>query len=717
MTTDFSRLLLRRLVPFASIAAGLALAGASPPAAKDPHLGLEEVEGKQAIATVKSWNAVTAGKLTTQPRFAAYRKRAEALLEDDAQIAEPDSVIGNRVLNLWRDAKNPRGLWRIADLDGFAVGKPEWTVLIDVDALGKAEGRSWVFHGVACRAPAYDRCMVALADGGTDAVVEREFDLGTRTFVKGGFVVPQAKTKVAWAGADSLLVATDFGPGSMTTSGYARRLKLWQRGTPLSAARQIAEIAATDVELSVWAITDGAATFPIATREVDTYRHEYSHVTADGRLVRSPLPLDADIQDMLAGQVVAQLNSAWRGMPAGSLVAYRVADILAGRTPEIEQVMVPTRTQSIEEVAAGRSVLWVKLLDDVSGRLVALTRGTDGRWHQAAASLPASATVHLEAAAGNRDIAFAMVQGMLLPPTLYAVTPGAAPLVVQAMPARFDASKMRVEQRFATSKDGTRIPYFLVRRTDSRGRVPALVHAYGGFRAAQTPTYLLTEPYRAGPTALFWVEQGNAYVLANIRGGGEYGPAWHDATVREKHQNAFDDFYAVAEDLVRTGVSDKGRIAGSGRSNGGLLVGAAMTQRPDLYGAIVMGSPLADMKRYSHLLAGASWMGEYGDPDKPGDWAFISRYSPYQALKPNVRYPAPFIYTSTKDDRVHPGHARKFAARLQDLNSPFYYYEALEGGHAAGADRREDAYRAALITTYLETTLGTAAVPARSPAN
>jgi prolyl oligopeptidase len=698
----------------ALLAALLPAAAVAQPAPADPHLILEQVEGAEAIATVKRWNAQTAAKLTSRPDFAAYRKRAETLLVEDAQIAEPAQVIGTRVLNIWRDAKNPRGLWRIADFDGFSAGKPDWTVLIDVDALGKKEGKSWVWHGATCRAPAYDRCIVALADGGTDAVVEREFDVASRRFVEGGFVVPQAKTEVAWAGPDALYVATDYGPGSLTTSGYARRLKLWQRGTPLAAAQQIAEIAADDVELSVSTVVDGGTSWPIATRAIDFYRHEISHITADGRLVRSPLPEDADVHDVLDGRVVAQLNSAWREMPAGSLVAYRIADVIAGQTPTIEQVMVPSASQSIEEVAASKSVLWVKLLDDVSGKLVSLRRDTDGRWAQGAADLPANATVHLVAAAGSRDIAFATVQGMLLPPTLYALEPGARPRTVQALPPRFDAATMQVEQRFATSKDGTRVPYFLVRKKGTTGPVPTLVHAYGGFRNAQTPTYLTGEPYRAGPTGLFWVEEGNAYVLANIRGGSEYGPAWHDATVREKHQNAFDDLYAVAEDLVRAGVAAKGRIAASGRSNGGLLVATAMTQRPDLFGAIVMGSPLADMRRYSHLLAGASWIGEYGDPDKPEDWAFIKLYSPYQALKPGVRYPVPFIYTSTKDDRVHPGHARKFAARLEDLNSPFYYYEALEGGHAAGADRREDAYRAALITTYLNATIGTEMAATRS---
>lgn len=666
----------------------------------DPFAYMEQVEGPRAISEVKAWNAATRAKLEAAPHFADYRARALTLLQDDDQIATPQ-VIGDRVLNLWRDAKNPRGLWRIASLASFCAGKPDWRTLIDVDALGKAEGKSWVWHGAACRAPVYDRCMVAMADGGTDAGVEREFDLATGKFIAGGFTLPPAKSDVSWAGRDALYVATDYGPDSLTTSGYPRIVKLWRRGTPLTAATPVGQGQKTDVRVGVSTIVDGATSWPIYNRGIDFYRTELSHVAPDGRLVRSPLPLDADVQDVMDGRLIAKLNSAWRGMPQGALVAYPIADVLAGRTPAPELVLAPTRAQAIEEVSAGKSVLWVKMLDDVSGKLVALRRGDGGRWTQTAVALPANATVHLDSASGKQDLAFATVEAMTSPPTLYAITPGEAPRIVQALPARFDAKSITVEQRFATSKDGTKVPYFLVRKAGSSGPVPALVHAYGGFKAAQTPTYLVEQPYRAGPVGLFWVEEGNAYVLANIRGGGEYGPAWHQAALREKRQNAFDDLHAVAEDLIRTGVSAPKKIAVSGRSNGGLLVGVAMTQRPDLYGAVVMGSPLADMKRYSHLLAGASWMGEYGNPDVPADWAFIARYSPYQQLKAGVPYPAPFIYTSTKDDRVHPAHARKMAAKLQSLGDRFYYYEALEGGHAAGADRTEDAYRAAMVMTYL----------------
>ena len=685
-------------------AAALTLAAAAhavPPLATDPFLALEQVDGAQALATVKGWNAWTTDKLEKLPGFAGYRARAETLLSDDRKIAAPSHILGSRVLNFWQDAAHPRGLWRISQLDAFAAGKPVWRTLIDVGALGKAEGKRWVFKGATCLSPAYVRCMVSLSDGGGDAAVEREFDLDTGAFIAGGFALPAAKSGVAWASPDALYVGTDFGPGSVTDSGYARIVKLWKRGTPLSAATPISEGRTSDVSVAATTLVDSARTWPIVQRGIDFYRHELRHIAPDRRLVASPLPDDADVADVIDGRLIATLKRAWNGHPAGALIAYSIPDLLAGKPPAIETVYIPTRHQAVEEVSSSRSVLWVKLLDDVSGRLLALRRGTDGTWRGDAVGLPDKATVHLAATSPDSDIAFATVEGMLTPPTLFRVTPGAAPVAIQALPARFDASTMTVEQRFATSKDGTKVPYFLVRKKGTRGPVPALIHAYGGFELAQTPSYLISEPYRSGPLGLFWVEEGNAYVLANIRGGGEYGPAWHDAALRDKRQNAYDDLYAVAQDLVSTGVSQVKRIAVSGRSNGGLLASVAITQRPDLFGAAIIGSPLTDMKRYSHLLAGASWIGEYGDPDTPADWAFISRYSPYQALKPGVKYPVPFIYTSTRDDRVHPGHARKFAARLEADHDLFYYDEAIEGGHAAGVEPKEDAERVALETVYL----------------
>ena len=695
----------------AAVVAGTA-AIAQTATSDDPYLWLEQIEGPRALAQVRQWNAATEALVATGPTFEQYRKRALDILNDEQQIAEPEDVLGDQVTNHWVDAKNPRGLWRITSLSSYVSGHPQWRTLIDVDALGKAEGKSWVWHGADCLAPEYRRCLVSLSPGGTDADVVREFDIPSGKFVEGGFSLPDAKTSTSWVDADHLLVATDFGPGTLTSSGYARIVKLWARGTPLATARTIFTGQPQDVSATPFSRIDGGKRWNFITRGVTFYINELSLVAPDGRLVRTPVPETADFDDVVGGRLIATLNKPLGNVPAGSIVAYSLAEIAAGRAAAPEIVMIPNEHQAIEEVAASQGMLWVKALDDVSGKMFVMwPRGTGEAWGSKAIELPANSTIHLLQTADGRDLAFATVEGMLTPPTLYAVTPNELPAAVQSLPAKFDASAYEVEQRFATSKDGTRVPYFLVRKRGVTGPVPTLIHAYGGFRNAQTPGYLTGQPYRAGPLALFWVEQGNAYVLANIRGGGEYGPRWHEAALREKRQNSFDDLHAVAEDVKRTGVASK--VAISGRSNGGVLVGAALNQRPDLYSGAIIGSPLYDMKRYSHLLAGASWVDEYGDPDKPEDWAFLSGYSPYQNIRRDVRYPPVFFYSSTKDDRVHPGHARKAAARLMEYGNRVYFHEYMEGGHSVGADNAEDAKRAAMLLMYLDRELGGA--PAAAP--
>ncbi|HEV8406593.1 MAG TPA: prolyl oligopeptidase family serine peptidase [Sphingomicrobium sp.] len=679
--------------------------GASAPPAADPNLYLEQIDGPRALAKVKSWNAATLSVLEKRPGFADYRAKALALLSTNQKIAEPDAILGDMVMNFWQDEQHPRGIWRVSPLAAFASGQPQWRTLLDIDAMSKADNKKWAFKGATCLSPAYVDCMVSLSNGGGDAVEVREFDLNKATFIAGGFFLPNAKSEVSWAGPNALFVGTDFGPGTLTDSGYARIVKLWNRGTQLSAAKTLAEGEQSDVSVSARSLVDGDRTWPVLTRAVDFYHHKVSHIAPDGRLIPSPLPDDADISDVIDGRVIASLKTPWQGHPAGALVAYSIPELLAGRTPAIETVFVPNEHQAVEEVSASRSKLWVKYLEDVSGRLTALTRAPDGTWTGSPVVLPDKSTIHLNATASRQDLAFATVEGMLTPPTLFRADPANAPVAIQALPPQFDASNMVVEQHFATSPDGTKIPYFLVHRKDVTGPVPVLMHAYGGFELAQTPSYMVHEPYRSGPLALFWVEEGNAYVLANIRGGGEYGPKWHNAVLRENRQKAYDDLYAVAGDLIARGITQKGRLAVSGRSNGGLLASVAITERPDLWGGAIIGSPLVDMKRYSHLLAGASWMGEYGNPDVPADWAFISKYSPYQNLKCGVKYPVPFIYTSTRDDRVHPGHARKLAAKLEECGDKFFYDEAIEGGHAAGIVPEEDAQRVALETVYLNMVL------------
>ena len=682
----------------------LPLLAAAP--AADRYLWLEEIEGPRALEQVRAWNAETEALLTRDPRYEPDRARAKAILDDEAQIATPDVVIGDRVLNLWRDARNPRGLWRASPLDAYAAGKPKWTTLIDVDALGKAEGQSWVWHGARCLEPAYTRCLVSLSPGGTDADTVREFDLTTGKFVAGGFVLPQSSQSAAWIDRDTLLVARDWGAGSLGRTGRPRIAKVWKRGTPLSAATTVYEQDAARTPIGVSALVDATTRRPMIRAGKTFFDTDYLFRVPSGRFVRLPVPARADVVDVIDGRAIVRLNDAAGGQPAGSLVAYSLAALDRGETPRAEPVFAPLASQAVEEVEATDRVLFVKVLDDVAGRLLALSRGADGRWVQRSIALPANSTVHIAGVSGGRDLAFVTVEGMLTPPTLYAVPAAGSVTKVQSLPARFDARQFDVAQRFATSRDGTKVPYFLVTKKGAKRPAPALIHAYGGFRNAQTPTYLTDQPYRAGPLALSFVERGGAYVLANLRGGGEYGPRWHEAGLREKRQNVFDDLHAVADDLVRTGVSAKKRIAISGRSNGGLLVGVAMQQRPDLYGAVIAGSPLEDMQRYTKMSAGALWIDEYGDPDVPADWAFMRRYSPYQNVKAGVRYPPVLFYLSTKDDRVHPGHARKLAALLKQTGNTVYYHEYLEGGHSVGADHAEDARRAALLQAFLAREIG-----------
>lgn len=699
-----SRRMIARLT-FAALAMTSATAlVAQDAASEDPYIWLEEIQGERALEQVEEWNAETEAKLTNEPVFAIAQAWARRILDDERQIAMPAAIQGDMVTNLRRDKDNPRGLWRIAPLDGYLAGEPQWRVLIDVDALGEREGESWVWHGANCLAPEYTRCLVALSPGGTDADVVREFDVTTGSFVEGGFMLPEAKSNVAWFDADTLMVGTEFGADSMTTSGYPRQVRLWDRGTPLAEAPLIAEAETEAVSAGAFSILDGDTRWRFVNVSPSFWTNRVSLVREDGSTVPLPLPEDAGFQDVLGGRVIAKLNSpletGGKTFPAGALVSWPLAEIAAGGEPAPSLVFTPNRSQALEEVAASEGKLWIKLLDDVSGKLVALTPSASG-WTQEAIELPDNSTLSLAATSGSSDLALVTVEGMLTPPTLYAVAPGAEPRVVDAMPAQFDASQFTVEQRFATSKDGTKVPYYIARPKGVEGPLPTLIHAYGGFRAAQTPKYLTAEPYRSGPLALFWLEEGHAYVLANIRGGGEYGPRWHEDALREKRQNSFDDLHAVAEDLIASDLAVKDGIGISGRSNGGVLVGAAANQRPDLYAAVISGSPLTDMKRYHKLLAGASWMAEYGNPDVPEDWAFMKEWSPYQNLRAVEGYPATFYYSSTLDDRVHPGHARKMAAKHEALGQTVYFHEYREGGHSVGADHAEDAKRAALLLVFL----------------
>ena len=698
-----------RLAITAALLASTAPLAAQDTDAEDPYIWLEEIQGEKALAKVDQWNADTEAVLTNTPEYPLAKAWAKQILDDTRQIALPDAIMGDQVTNLWRTADNPRGIWRIASLESYQAGTPEWRTLIDVDQLGRDEGESWIWHGANCLAPEYTRCLISISPGGTDADVVREFDMTTGQFVDGGFTLPEAKSNVAWYDEDTLFVGTDEGAGSLTDSGYPRLVKLWQRGTDFADARQIAAGEQADISVSGMSILDGDTRWRFVNRSPSFWTNQFSLVKDDGTTVALPLPEDAEFEAVLNGNLIAKLNSPLATsegtQEAGTLLSWSLNDVVDGVAPAPTVVFRPSASQAVEQVATSENVLWVKVLDDVSGKLIELTPGSAG-WTQREMDLPGNSTIQIVETSGTGDTAFVTVESLLTPPTLWAVPSQGEAVAIASEPAQFDASKFTVEQKFATSKDGTKVPYYLVRPKGVEGPLPTLIHAYGGFRNAQTPKYLTAEPYRSGPLGLFWVESGNAYALANIRGGGEYGPRWHEDALREKRQNSFDDFHAVADDLVANRLTTPRHIAASGRSNGGVLVGAVANQRPDLYGAIISGSPLIDMRRYNKLLAGASWMAEYGNPDVPEDWAFMKEWSPYQNMSEDPGVPAAFYYLSTLDDRVHPGHARKAAAKHEAYGQPFYYHEYKEGGHSVGSDHEEDAKRAALLLAYLNREIG-----------
>lgn len=666
---------------------------------EDPYLWLEAIDGIAALEWVQTQNTRFLPELESTPGFHDWRQRAETILEDPRRVAWPSgieesSVANEAVFNFWRDDEHLRGLWRVSPRAAYDAGKPQWRILLDMDALAAAEKENWQFGGATCLSPSHARCLVRLSVGGKDAVEVREFDMHTGAFVPGGFVAPEAKQTLAWLDADSLLIASDFGPDTLTTSGYARQVRVWRRGTLLSKAQLLLEIPATDMGVWPHAWGTGVARRAVIDQRATFWAGKLYHVQAEG-LVESPLPGNADfrlIADVGAGPAAfALLRTAWRGMPAGSLVAYPVPMDGPMETDTVSLVYAPLEQEAIREIRATANAIYVAMLSDVSARLKHLTPNVDG-WQEREIQLPENSALTLMGGDEADSLYFA-IDSFVEPPRLMRVDGVSPPIEIAAAPAFFDADRFVVSQQFAISPDGTKIPWFLVRPKGVAGPLPALLWAYGGFEIPLVPAYIT-------PDVQFWLEDGGQYIVANIRGGGEYGPEWHQAALKENRQRSYDDLHAVAEDAKKRKLVD--RIAVHGRSNGGLMASVAYTQRPDLYAGALVGVPLADMQRYHKLLAGASWVGEYGDPDISGEWDFIRSYSPYQNIRPDTKYPRVFFYTSTKDDRVHPGHARKMAARMTEQGHPVYYYENTDGGHAGVANLKESAYRYALIRAYLE---------------
>ncbi|WP_156648753.1 prolyl oligopeptidase family protein [Massilia sp. Leaf139] len=667
--------------------------GTTPP---DPHAWLEDVSGERALDWVRAHNAVSEGSLGG-PAHEALRARLQGILDAKERIPYV-SKHGDHLYNFWRDAAHERGIWRRTTLDEYRKPAPQWETVLDLDALAKTENENWVWAGAACLQPRGTRCLVSLSRGGGDADVVREFDLETRAFVAGGFALPESKGSVAWIDRDTLFVATDFGPGSMTASGYPRIVKEWKRGTPLQEAKLVFEAAPDDLSASARRDLTPGFERDMVTRQIGFYSSEV-FLREGGKLVRIDKPMDANAY-AVRDQLMIELRSDWqvggRTWPQGSLLAIDFAAFLRGQR-NFEALFTPTSTSSLDGVAVTRNALLLTVLDKVKNRLVELRRDS-GEWQRREVDTPGIGTLGVAALDEiESDDYFLSVTDFLTPTTMYLGQVGSDGRErLKAMPAWFDAKPYTVSQFEAKSKDGTLVPYFVVQPRGARldGKNPTVLYGYGGFEVSLKPAY-------SGMIGAGWLERGGVYVLANIRGGGEFGPRWHQAALKEQRQKAFDDFLAVAKDLIKRKVTSPRHLGIMGGSNGGLLVGAALTQRPDLFNAVVCQVPLLDMRRYHKLLAGASWMGEYGDPDDPKQWEFIGKYSPYHNAFKDKHYPKVLFTTSTRDDRVHPGHARKMAALMETQGHAVLYWENMEGGHAGAANNTQQARMWALTYSFL----------------
>jgi prolyl oligopeptidase len=669
----------------------------------DPYQWLEDVDSPRAMAWVRAENANASAVLEKDPRFARFYADALAIYEAKDRIPEPRFLDGG-IFNFWQDSAHVRGVWRRTSVADYVERDPSWQTVLDIDELAKLENANWFFKGAECKEPDERRCMVGLSDGGEDAVTLREFDLTSRKFVDGGFVLPRGKQDIAWADDDTLLVSREWSPGELTASGYPFVVKRLRRGQPLDAADEVFRGSRTDGGYGVnpIALYDGSGHRALLIkRPLSTFEAEYYILTPAGPL-RLGLPLKATIRGLVSGKLLISVEQDWDPSSSGhiaqgTLVAIDLAEA-ASDPQHLRPVIVyaPGPRETFAWAVTTRDALVVATLDNVKGRASLYHLASDGLWNRHPLAIPDNATVWLFAGDVHSDSAALQVSGFLQPPRLMLLDANDGRLTtVKTLPPKFDASRDVVEQFEATSPDGTRIPYFVVHPVDMKrdGRNPTILNAYGGFQISMTPFY-------AADMGKLWLEKGGVYVLANIRGGGEFGPAWHEAGLKTHRQLIYDDFAAVARDLITRQITSPRRLGIEGRSNGGLLMGVEFNQHPDLWNAVDMGVPLLDMLRFEKIDAGSSWVGEYGSVSVPEERAFLASISPYANIKRGVNYPKPLIWTTTKDDRVGPQHARKFAARLEEYGIPHLFYEVTEGGHSSGANLKERAHTTAMEMTY-----------------
>ena len=663
----------------------------------DPYLWLEDISSERSLAWVREQNAATVRELGTSGDFETLRQRVLAIFDSKERIPGV-AKHGAYYYNFWRDAAHVRGLWRRTTLEEYKKTDPAWETVLDLDRLAGAEDESWVWKGSDVLRPTYDRALIFLSRGGGDAVVVREFDLETKEFVRHGFFLPEAKTSATWRNRDALYVGTDFGPGSLTHSGYPRIVKEWKRYSLLEEASTIFEGQTEDVSVSAAVAHDHGRIYEFIRHRKTFFTNEV-YIRRGDEWVRIDKPDDARV-DTFGDQILLRLRSIWtiggRMYPAGALLAADFEAYLRGDR-NLAVLFEPTARKCLADTSATKNYLIINELENVRNKLNLLRREA-GQWIRQTLDTPALGSIHAQGIDPDEsDDYFLTVTDFLTPSSLYFGTAGQAEREkLKSLPAFFAADGLEIRQHEASSKDGTPIPYFQVSRKNLNfdGKNPLLLYGYGGFEVSLLANYIPA-------VGAAWLERGGVYVLANIRGGGEFGPNWHSAARKENRQRAYDDFVAVAEDLIARKVTAPKHLGIQGGSNGGLLMGVMLTQRPDLFQAVVCQVPLLDMKRFHKLLAGASWVDEYGDPEKAEEWSFISQYSPYQKVVKDQKYPRVLFMTSTRDDRVHPGHARKMFAKMKEQGHDVLYFENIEGGHSGASDNRQAAYMAALGYTFL----------------
>ena len=669
----------------------------NPAFAGDPYIWLEEVEGTKSLEWVHKQNAKTETRLAQSDAFKRIEADVLAVLDSDTNIPGVEKI-GPYYYNFWTDASHPRGLWRRTTLNEYRNPEPKWEAVLDIDALNKAEGENWLWQGADCLRPNYQRCLIALSRGGADATVTREFDLTTKSWVENGFVLPEAKGGLGWIDLDTVYVFTDFGDGTMTSSGYPRVVKQWARGVPLSAASVVYEGLPDDLSISAMHDNTPGYERDFVFRTIALYQDEQYLRAKDGTLTKIDVPNSAS-KWVHKDWLLLELRDDWttgEEYASGSLLAIKFDDFMGGKR-NFDSLFAPTNTSSLVGAIWTKNHLILNELNDIKNRLSVLTPGEKGWQRSVFVGAPSYGTIDVSAVdSDDSDSVWLTSADYLTPTTLFLAEIGKSPETLKTLPTFFDSSNEIVEQHFTVSKDGTRVPYFLVRPKILQldGSAPTLLYGYGGFEISLTPYY-------SGSLGSAWLSKGGVYVVANIRGGGEYGPRWHQAALRENRTRAYEDFAAVAQDLINRKITSPKYLGVQGESNGGLLTGNMLTQYPELFGAVVVQVPLLDMKRFNQLLAGASWMAEYGNPDKPEEWAYIQKFSPYHLFDSAKTYPPVFFLTSTRDDRVHPGHARKMAAKMINTSKDAIYYENTEGGHGGAASNAQSAHMNALIYSFL----------------